>query len=156
MSIETTFQKLKKRTPSNEERLILHELKDTYGIDENDPMWAIVFAFGFHVDLYKKIPGAINNQRLKTLEAVKEQAEIVARERAKDIADEVIKKVDAKIKSAIKQAATGSSTGERIFYSVLTSCGLIAIGVIITLSVIMTHPDYIDAIRDFFISLAGK
>lgn len=97
-NMEKSFQRLKKRPISNDERLIIHELKDTYGIDEDDPMWSIIFAFGYHLELYKKIPGQINYQRQKTIEETQRQAEEIARATGKAISKKQMEQMIRKFK----------------------------------------------------------
>lgn len=153
--MEKSFQRLKKRPISNDERLIIHELKDTYGIDEDDPMWSIIFAFGYHLELYKKIPGQINYQRQKTIDETSRQAEEIARATAGAISKEQMKQIDKKVKSAIKKAETGASAAERILYGVFTSAVWMIIGAMFMLLIVLYVPDFLPSVIEFLRG-AGK
>ncbi|HHY0492719.1 hypothetical protein [Oceanihabitans sediminis] len=154
-NVERSFQRLKKRPISNDERLIIHELKDTYGIDEDDPIWSIIFAFGYHLELYKKIPGQINAQRQKTVEETQRQAEEIARATAEGVSKAQMSQIDKKINRAIKKASTGLSAGERVFYSILSSVAFMSCGAVIMLLVILYNPDVLPSIIELMRG-AGK
>ena len=154
-NMEKSFHRLKKRPISNDERLIIHELKDTYGIDEDDPMWSIIFAFGYHLELYKKIPGQINAQRQKTVEETQRQAKEIARATAEAISKEQMRQIDKKVKSAIKKAETGVSAAERILYGVFTSATWMIIGAMLMLLIVLYIPDFLPSVIELLRG-AGK
>lgn len=154
-NMEKSFQRLKKRPISNDERLIIHELKDTYGIDEDDPMWSIIFAFGYHLELYKKIPGQINYQRQKTIEETQRQAEEIARATGKAISKKQMEQIDKKIQAALKRAETGLSATERILYGFLSSAVLIIIGAMFMLLIVLYVPDFLPSVIELLRG-AGK
>lgn len=155
MSINNSFQRLKNRPISNDERLILHELKETYGIEDDDPMWSIIFAFAYHLELYKKIPAEIESERKRTLEETRHLSEEIARATAGAISKKQMVQLDKKIDRAFKKVSTGLTLWERIFYSTLSSITFMVFGALIMLLLILYVPGFLSSVIEFLRG-AGK
>ena len=57
--LETAFQKLTGRTPTQADRERLHRVKDALGLADNDALWSLFIALNYHQSLYEQIPSRI-------------------------------------------------------------------------------------------------
>ena len=57
--LETSFQKLTGRAPTEAERERLYRVKDALRLPDNDALWSLLIALDYHHSLYEQIPSRI-------------------------------------------------------------------------------------------------
>jgi len=78
-SVETAFARVLGRQPSDREKLEVYRLKDALGLDDNDALLAILFAFQNYQWLYEQHPARIEQAAQKVVGDVAKAAEAVAK-----------------------------------------------------------------------------
>lgn len=60
-SLDSLFERLIQRQPTDKEKLRLYNAKDALGVDPNESLWLILIALDHYVSLYEVYPQQIND-----------------------------------------------------------------------------------------------
>ncbi|WP_067587359.1 hypothetical protein [Endozoicomonas ascidiicola] len=118
-SIETTFEKLLNRAPSETEKVYLYRIKDALNIKDDDPMWQIFIAQGHHINFFVRLVNQLDKIRKELVQELdfktgqlrnsakqyaKDQAEITAKEIAAETFERYLEYFDLKITELVESA----------------------------------------------------
>lgn len=74
--LESRFQKLLDRTPTDHEKILLLQLQKRLGISDDDSLWLILVALSHYEHLYRQIPEAIQTAGSFAVERAKTRFEL--------------------------------------------------------------------------------
>jgi len=147
--MNTAFQKFKHRKPNTDEKLILHELKDTYKLSEDDPLWGIFFALNYHLDLYKEIPiqlikaiAYLEEKETSIFEGVRGRTRSICKNEAKIM----MRNHEMEMRKVIDDVIKNSKNPRFLNVALvsLTALASLSIGVIAALVFVVYNPEFLN------------
>lgn len=103
--IESSFEKLLGRTPSDAERQNLYRVRDALGLKNNDALWLVLMALDHYKTLYEAIPGRIAATAGSTLENIRSAADAEIRATAEATKADLAKTVAAAARDVANHTA---------------------------------------------------
>lgn len=76
--LDSSFEKLLGRQPSEKERHNLYRVKNALGIHDNDALWLVLMSLESYDTLFSKLPDQIHQQVIVTVEEIKRAARLAA------------------------------------------------------------------------------